>query len=71
MSDDTERLTVDEAHELLDEAEFGALVVAKTEPVPALGDVPDGERRHEFTVESVRFGNPRDVPDDVLGGGDS
>lgn len=57
------RITREEAHELVEEAQFGILVTAEMDPVPVLG-TPDPENfKVRVGVDAFQFGE--EPPEDV------
>jgi len=55
-----EEISRETAKELVDEAEFGFLVIGDVESKPTLGTVPLDELECEISVETYRFGTEAD-----------
>ncbi|WP_114576695.1 hypothetical protein [Saliphagus sp. LR7] len=53
-----QKITTEHAHELVDEAASGTLLVSTIDPVPTIGDVPDDKRQFRHDLAVYHFGNP-------------
>ena len=52
----TEEITVEEAKQLVGDAEYGTLILGSVEDVPSIGTVPIEERKKKIEVDTYRFG---------------
>ncbi|PCR89319.1 hypothetical protein [Natrinema ejinorense] len=52
-----EKISRDDAKDLIGEAKFGVVVITNFEAKDTLGHVPDEDLEYEATVESYRFGD--------------
>lgn len=59
MSEYTE-VSKETAKEMIDNAEFGFLILHETEPIPSLGSIPPDERKVKITSEVYSFGELRE-----------
>ena len=51
----------DVAKELVDEATYGFMVVARSEPIPAIGKVDPKEIKYNVRAQPVQFGNQDEI----------
>lgn len=51
-----EEISRQEALEHVRQCEYGVLIITDSEPLPAIGDVPDEDREREHTVSTFEFG---------------
>lgn len=52
-----DEISREEAKELLDNAQFGFIIVGSTHDIPSIGEIPMGEKKMKVELDKYKFGD--------------
>lgn len=54
---DLEHISREEAKDLIDQSDYGILILSRVQKVPTIGEVDDENRKLEVVTKEVQFGD--------------